>query len=176
MTSPANDDRADGAFTHATQKVGEAAASAGHAVSEAAHSAKEKAADAAAAIRDRASDAYDVARTRASSARETAATGFDSAPLVALAGGIALGAIIGALLPKTDSEARLLGPVAAKASDAAKAAFTAARSAGQDKLDELGINRETARAKVDQLVDSASQAAGSAGAAAKDAVRNRADA
>lgn len=78
-----------------------------------------------------------------------------------------------ALLPRTDREAKLLAPVAAKASDAAKAAFVAARTAGQDKLDELGINRDAARAKVDQLVDSASQAASSASAAARDSVRSR---
>ena len=81
--------------------------------------------------------------------------------------------MLGALLPRTDREAKLLAPVAAKASDAAKAAFAAARTAGQDKLDELGINRDAARAKVDQLVDSASQAASSASAAARDSVRSR---
>lgn len=184
MTPHANDDRSEGAFAHAAHKVSDAAVSAGHAVSDAASAAgqkvsdaayvaKEKAADTAALIRDRAADAYDSARDKASYARDSAATGFDDAPLAVLAGGIALGAIIGALLPKTDREAKLLGPVAAKASDAAKSAFVAARSAGQDKLDELGINRDAARAKVDQLVDTASQAASSAGAAARDAVRTR---
>lgn len=159
------------AATHAGQAVSGAAAAAGERISDAAHVARDKAADAAAAIRDRATDAYDVAREKASVARDTAATSFDTAPFAVLAGGIALGAILGALLPRTDREAKLLGPVANKAGDAAKAAFVAAKTAGQDKLDELGVNRETARAKVNQLVDSASQAASSAGAAAKDAVR-----
>lgn len=167
-------DRHNGALGNAAHKVSDAVTHAGEAVSEAAQAARDKAADAAAAIRDRASDAYDVARDKASDARHTAATSFDAAPLAVLAGGIALGAVLGALLPRTEKEAQLLGPVATKASDAAKAAFVAAKAAGQDKLDELGVNRETARAKVDQLVDSASQAASSAGAAAKDAVRGAA--
>lgn len=195
MTPNSNDDRAEGALAQAAHKVGDAATSATHAVSEAAsaatqrvseaasaashkvsdaaHVAREKAADAAALIRDRAADAYDSARDKASSARENAATGLDTAPLAVLAGGIALGAVLGALLPRTDREARLLAPVAEKAGHAAKAAFVAARAAGQDKLDELGINRDAARAKVDQLVDSASQAAASASAAARDSVRSR---
>ncbi|MFD1951130.1 hypothetical protein ACFSGX_10170 [Sphingomonas arantia] len=186
MITPVNDDHAEGRLAAAAHKVSDAAASAGHAVSEtataaadkvsdAAHAAKVKAADTAAVIRDKAADAYDAARDKASTARETAATGFDSAPLAVLAGGIALGAILGALLPRTERETELLGPVAAKAADAARSAFVAAKSAGQDKLDELGINKEAARAKVDQLVDTASQAATSAGAAAKDAVRTRTD-
>lgn len=187
MTPHANDDRTESALSHAAHKVSDAAANAGHAVSDAAtaagerisdaaHVAREKASEAAAVIRDRAADAYDAARDKAHTARESASTGFDAAPLAVLAGGIALGAVLGALLPRTEREAKLLGPVAAKASDAAKAAFVAAKSAGQDKLDELGVNREAARAKVDQLVDTASQAASSAGAAAKDAVRTRSDA
>ncbi|WP_083671828.1 hypothetical protein [Sphingomonas montana] len=186
MTTPANDDRNEGVFASAAHKVGDAASNASHAVTEAAaaasekvtdaaHAAKIKAADTAAVIRDKAADAYDAARDKASSARDTAATGFDSAPLAVLAGGIALGAILGALLPRTERETELLGPVASKATDAARSAFVAAKSAGQDKLDELGINKEAARAKVDQLVDTASQAATSAGAAAKDAVRTRSD-
>jgi ElaB/YqjD/DUF883 family membrane-anchored ribosome-binding protein len=185
--TPHNEDRTEGAFASAAHKVSEAAASAGHAVtdaasaasqkvSDAAYVAKEKAADTAALLRDKAADAYDAAVDKAAYARDSAASGVDNAPLVVLAGGIALGAILGALLPKTEREAKLLGPVAAKAGDAAKAAFVAARSAGQDKLDELGINRDAARAKVDQLVDTASQAASSASAAARDAVRTRSEA
>lgn len=176
MTPNSHNDRNEGRLSAAVHQVGDAAASAGHAVSDAASAAREKAADAAAAIRDRASGAYETARDKASSARSSAATNFDTAPLAILAGGIALGAILGALLPRTERETKLLGPVATKASDAAKAAFVAAKSAGQDKLDELGVNKEAARAKVDQLVDTASQAATSAGAAAKDAVRTRSEA
>ena len=61
--------------------------------------------------------------TQASSPRQRAIEAFDQArgqtanalaeaPLLALAGGIAAGALIAALLPRTDTEARLVGPTA----------------------------------------------------------------
>ncbi len=37
--------------------------------------------------------------------------GIDDAPLIALAGGLAAGALIAALLPRTDAETRALRPV-----------------------------------------------------------------
>lgn len=147
-------------------------ASAAHHVSDAAQAAREKAADAFSSARDRAGDAYEAAREKASAAKAASASGIESNPLAIVAGGLALGAVLGALLPRTTREVELLGPVGAKAADSAQRAFTAARDAGQDKLDELGINKDAARAKVDQLVDTASQAASSAGTAARDAVRS----
>ena len=165
MTNKADQNRSDGMLSSA----------AGH-VSEAAHVARDKAGEAVETIRERAVDAYEAAREKASTAREATSSTIETSPLGVVAGGIALGAVLGALLPRSEKEAQLLRPVADKATTAAKMAFTAAREAGQSKLDELGINREAARAKVDQLVDSAAQAASSAGSAAKDAVRGRSEA
>ena len=86
-------------------------------------------------------------------------------------GGIALGVLVGALLPGTKRESETLGPLASRLAYTALAAVTAAREAGKDALDEMGVNREGARAKVDKLVDTATKVASSAGTAATDAVR-----
>ena len=59
---------------------------------------------------------------------------------------------------------------AAAAGLCAIAAF-AARDAGREKLDELGLNRAAARDTVDKLLDTAVKAATSAGTAAADTVR-----
>ena len=71
--------------------------------------------------RQRAIEAYGSARDRASGA-------LDEAPLVALAAGLAAGAAIAALLPRTRTEDRLIKPVAKRARDTAKSAAVAANS------------------------------------------------
>jgi ElaB/YqjD/DUF883 family membrane-anchored ribosome-binding protein len=168
-TTPPEDDQNEGRIAAATAQVTEAASAATRAVSDATSAARDKAAEAVTAIRDRAADAAEAARERAASARDTTASTIQTNPLGVVAGGIAVGAVLGALLPKTARETQLLAPLADRAAGAAKQAFAAAKTAGQDKLDELGINPQAAREKVNQLVDSAAQAASSAGAAAKEA-------
>ena len=61
-----------------------------------------------------------------SGAGQRAADNLAEAPLIALAGGLAAGALIAALLPRTDSETRLVKPTARRVRDGAKAAFDAA--------------------------------------------------
>ena len=56
--------------------------------------------------REKAIEAYDSARQTAASAGRKAGDGIDEAPLIALAGGLAIGALIAALLPKTAKETR----------------------------------------------------------------------
>lgn len=102
-----------------------------------------------------------------------AAQGVDEAPIVALVGGIALGALAGALLPRTQREAELLGPVGDKINEAARNAASAAKAAGIAKLDELGINSGNAKTQVNKLVEAVTQGASSAGSAAASAIRNK---
>lgn len=68
---------------------------------------------------------------------DQASTRIDSMPLVALAGGLALGALIASVLPQTDREADLLEPVGTKVTDAGRSAVDKAREAGKAKVDEL---------------------------------------
>ena len=68
---------------------------------------------------------------------DTASTQIGNSPLIALAGGIALGALIAAVLPQTERESELLQPVGAKVTDAGRHAADRVREASKAKVDEL---------------------------------------
>lgn len=119
-----------------------------------------------ASSRERAIDAYDSARVRARD-------GIDGAPLLALGGGLALGAVIAALLPKTTTEEKLMGPLGGRINDGARAAASAAKDAGREKLAELNITRDAGKGAVKSLLDGLGEAARTSGQAAVGAVRNK---
>lgn len=160
------------AANSAREAAGDTLASARDKVSDVLETAKEKSSAAYVAAAERASEAVEAARLKASQARRTTSEGIEENPLAALIGGIAVGVLVGALLPRTKREEEALGPIASKLTEAARTAATAAREAGKQSLDEMGINREAARGQVDKLVDTAVKAASSASTAAAEAVRN----
>jgi ElaB/YqjD/DUF883 family membrane-anchored ribosome-binding protein len=159
------------AASAATNAAGDTLASAKEKVGDVLGTAKDKSSDAYEAARERASEAYEAARLKASEASRKTSEGIEDNPLAALIGGIAVGVLVGALLPRTKREEEALGPIASRLTDAARTAAAAARDAGKQSLDEMGVNAEAARGKVDQFVDTAVKAASSAGSAAADAVR-----
>jgi hypothetical protein len=116
--------------------------------------------------RERAIDAYGNARERT---REQ----LDGSPLLALGGGLALGALVGALLPKTRAEQRLMGKTGSRITTSARHAFDAAKEAGREKLTELNITRDAGASAVQSLIDGIGEAARSSGKAAADAVRSK---
>ena len=131
---------------------------------------RDTAADTLDAARTRAADAYETARERtnaaygsvrdtASSACRRTADGIDANPIAALVGGLALGAIAAAFLPKTKREDQLFGGVGQRITDTARDAARAAKEAGREKLDEIGINAESAKQRVSELVGSSANAA-----------------
>ena len=122
--------------------------------------------DSSSSPRQRAIEAYEGARDRASNT-------LGEAPLLALAGGLAAGALIAALLPRTDTEARLVKPTARRVKDSARAAVEAARDTGSQRLDELGLNRSKGEETIRSLLDGLSDAARASANAAADAVRNK---
>lgn len=67
----------------------------------------------------------------------TTAQQIDNSPLIAVAGGIALGALVAAVLPASERETQLLQPVGSKVTDAGKQAVERARQTGKAKVDEL---------------------------------------
>lgn len=136
-------------------------------VERATHYAGEK----AEAARTAAGEAIESARETAAAAGRKTAQAVSDAPIVALVGGLAVGAIAGALLPRTQRETDLLAPVGGKINDAARNAASAAKQAGIAKLDELGINTDNAKAQAKKLVDAATQSASSAGSAAASAIK-----
>jgi hypothetical protein len=116
--------------------------------------------------RQRAIEAYESARGRTVGA-------LAEAPLLALAGGIAAGALIAALLPRTDAESRLVRPTARRVKNSARAAFEAARDTGSQRLDEMGLNRQKGEATIRNLLDGLTDAARASANAAADAVRKQ---
>jgi hypothetical protein len=116
--------------------------------------------------RQRAIEAYDSARERASDT-------LGQAPLIALAGGLAAGALIAALLPRTEAETRALRPTARRVRKTAEAAIDAARQTGTDRLTDLGLTREKGEETIRSLLDGVTDAARASGQAAVDAVKNQ---
>jgi hypothetical protein len=116
--------------------------------------------------RQRAIEAYE-------SARERATDTLGQAPLLALAGGIAAGALIAALLPRTQTEARLVRPTARRVKDSARAALGAARDTGSQRLGDLGISREKGEETIRNLLSGLTDAAKASVDAAAQAVRNK---
>lgn len=115
-------------------------------------------------LRGRASAAYE-------DTRETIVGGIDQNPLALVVGGIALGAVLGALLPRTEREGELLGATGRRLTDAASGALGAARSAGQAKLDELGMNSSNTKEQINTLFKSVTQVVEEAAGAATNSVK-----
>ncbi len=125
--------------------------------------------------RERTAAAYAAARERAGSAYENAGRragrGIDSNPVAAVFGGLALGAIVAALLPRTRQEDEYLGTAGRRLNDSAREAARAAREAGRGQLDELGLTKDGLRSKLDDFtgraVDAVKSSAGAAAGAAR---------
>lgn len=132
---------------------------------------KDRANDAYDNARERAIEAYDVAREKAADANARARDGIDKSPLLALGGGLALGALIAAMLPKTKAEDKLIGDTGRKLNDTARNAASAAKSAGQEKLAELNITRDAGANAFQSLLKGLGDAAKSSGQAAIGTVR-----
>lgn len=130
--------------------------------------------------RERTAAAYATARERAGSAYETAgrrtSEGIDSNPVAAVVGGLAIGALVAFLLPRTSREDEYLGAVGRRINDGAREAARAAREAGQGQLDELGLNREGLRSKLDEFTGRAVGAVKSSAGAAAGSARGKGDA
>ena len=139
----------------------------------AAPSIRDKAGETYDGTRERAIQAYDSARERASAAKARAGEGIGEAPLLALGGGLAIGALLAAVLPRTKAEDRLLGSVGGRITSGAKAAAEAAKEAGREKLSELNITTAAGKGAVQSLIDGISEAARSSSEAALGAVRNK---
>lgn len=121
--------------------------------------------------RQRAIDAFGSARDSVSDARERTADRLNEAPLIALAGGLAAGALIAALLPRTDTESKALRPIGKRVTESARTAATAAKDAGTQRLAELGLTPDRGSETLRSIFDGASEAVRSSAQAALGAVR-----
>lgn len=136
-------------------------------------SGREKAETALKAVRDSSTKAGAATKDSVKTAAKSTAEGLEKNPLIALVGGIALGAIAAALLPKTERETKMLGKTSNRLRDTASSAVKAARTAGKDQLDALGVNSSAARDQLRDVISKIGDAATTATKAASDAVRKR---
>jgi hypothetical protein len=116
--------------------------------------------------RQRAIHAYEDAGRRATNS-------LAEAPLIALAGGIAAGALIAALLPRTSAEERLVRPTARRLRQSAKAAVEAARETSKERFSDLGFSREKGQETLDNFLQGLKDTARASADAAVEAARNK---
>lgn len=102
-------------------------------------------------------------------AARRAADKAEASPLTLVAGGLALGALVGAVLPRSERERQLLAPVGERLGAGVAAAIEAGKDAGKAELADAGIGRDAAREQVRNLIDGLLKAATSAGSAAAQA-------
>jgi hypothetical protein len=91
--------------------------------------------------------------------------GIASNPLALLAGGVALGAVIGALIPRLARERELLDPVGRQLADRAAATVQAVKDTGRAEIDSILPPKDAAKERVGRLIENVLEAA--KGAAAK---------
>lgn len=89
------------------------------------------------AARERTASAYEAARTRASDATRKANEQLSVYPISAVVGGFLVGALVGALIPRTERETRLIGKAGRKVAGVAKDAAQRGIDAGREQFDQL---------------------------------------
>ncbi len=147
-------------------------------------SATESAREGAAAAREKASEVYGKGREAAARSVKTSKdaaskaavkTGYtiDNNPLAVVLGGLAVGAIVGALLPRSERENKILGPTGKKINAKAKTVAQAAKDAGKEKVDSLGLNGDMFRDQFRDLVSKAGEAVKAASQAATEAAKKK---
>ena len=117
-------------------------------------------------------------RARAAAADVTRRTveAVEANPLGLLVGGLAVGAIAGALIPRSDKEKELLAPVGKRLKEGATAAAAAAKEAGKSELESRGLTADAGRDQVKTLLSGFGKALSTAGAAGAKAAREKATA
>ena len=169
---------ADSLRTKATERYTDAKAKAADAVAkgktkaeDAARLAREKAEQAAASTKAGAQRAASATKAGAKKAADKTSQSVETNPLAAIVGGLAVGAIVAALLPRTARENKLAGNVGRTVRDTASKAAKNATATAKDQLDALGVNADAAKGQLRDLISKIGEAATSAGSAAADTVR-----
>lgn len=96
-----------------------------------------RAAEALEAARERTVSAYEAARGRASDVTRQASDQLSIYPVGAVIGGFAIGALLAAVLPRTESEEKLLGKTGRRLTGAAKDAAQRGLDAGREQIDQI---------------------------------------
>ncbi|WP_265570704.1 hypothetical protein [Sphingomicrobium nitratireducens] len=123
--------------------------------------------------REKAVEAYDSARQGARDARRKTGEGIQDNPLLALGGGLALGLIIGALLPRSDRERKALSNVGGDINRRAHSAYDAAKGAGKATLADRGLTTDRGENVLRDIVKGAADAVRQSTDAAIDAAKRK---
>jgi CelD/BcsL family acetyltransferase involved in cellulose biosynthesis len=83
----------------------------------------------------------------------------ESNPVAVVAGGIAVGLIAGALIPRGEREKEVLRPVGQRVADGAKAAFAAAKETGKEQFSGAVMGKDAAKDGARKVLESALGAA-----------------
>ncbi len=139
--------------------------------SEISEGARKKARTAINASKSAASKTVETSKRVAGDAKHKTAETVDSNPLAMVAGGIALGAIVASLLPKTEGEKKILGGAGRKINETAKTAAKAAKTAGAAHMADVGLNSENLREQARDIFQKGYETAKTATKAAKEAIK-----
>jgi len=80
---------------------------------------------------------YDTGSSRFSGLGSSTSSQIDNSPLIALGAGLALGAVLGAVLPASEKERELLQPLGSKLNEAGTGAIDRGRGMAKQKFDEM---------------------------------------
>ena len=147
-------------------KIGDSIKTAAESAKDSLATAKAKTTQSTAAARAKASESYEKGKGKTSD-------GIDKNPLAIVLGGIAIGAIVGALLPRTERETKVLGKAGKKLNKKARKMAEAAKAAGKDQVESLGLNGDALRLQFRDLVSKAALAVKAASQAATDAAKEK---
>ncbi|MFA6607365.1 MAG: hypothetical protein WCS75_10230, partial [Sphingomonas sp.] len=86
--------------------------------------------------------------------------------MAVLGGGIALGVLVGAFVPRSAVERKMLKSVGKRLNDTAQGAIDAARDTAKAEFDVLGLSRDAARDQVGKMLGGVVKALATAGTAA----------
>ena len=138
--------------------------------------AQETAAKVVEGIRGKPEAVLRTSKANAKEAVERANRQIDGNPLSIVVGGLAVGALVGALIPRSAREKELLAPIGKRVGDTARQALVAAKDAGREELDQAGLTPSAAKDRGRELLDGFSKALSSAGTAAAQSTKRKLDA
>lgn len=99
-------------------------------------------------------------KSGANKARARSAAGaVEANPITVLVGGLAVGLVAGALIPRSEREKEALAPVGKRIADGAKAAVSAAKDTGKEHLTASMLSRDAATEGFRKVIESAVGAA-----------------
>ena len=107
-------------------------------------------------------------------ARRTAET-LEANPLGIVVGGLAVGVLAGALIPRSQKEKELLAPVGKRLGETVTTAIATAKEQGRSELESRGFTKDAAQEQVKNLLGGLGKAATSAGQAAAKSATGKAD-